>query len=69
MKRSDVQVRKFDVAKWEEISFIPQQYEKVEREITAEEVEAIQRYLRSQQKDDRTIWQKIKAFFPGGHKD
>lgn len=65
-KRSEDKVKKFDIDRWEEISFISGDYTEIDREPTREEIRAIKKFLRKERRgadSKSSIWDKVKAKF------
>lgn len=64
VKRSEAKVRKFAVNRWEEISFLSDDYSRINREPTEKELQAIKQFLADKHTSsdrERSLWSKIKA--------
>ncbi|HKL74645.1 MAG TPA: hypothetical protein VJ881_01135, partial [Halanaerobiales bacterium] len=45
IKRSDQKIDKLNLEKWEIISFIPERFQKIEREATKKEIKEVKKFL------------------------
>ncbi len=69
VKRSEDKIKKFNIARWEEINFLSEDYQEIQRQPTAEELRAIKKYVaKSRRQDKKTslfarILEKIRALF------
>ncbi|MFW5996223.1 MAG: hypothetical protein ACOCQB_03035 [Halanaerobiaceae bacterium] len=59
IKRKENIVKKLNLNRWEEVNFIPGDFKKIERNLTAEEEEKIRKYLAGEENDGSVI-KKIK---------
>ena len=74
VKRSRDKVKKFDIDRWEEISYIPEDYREIDREPTEKEIKSIKQFLRKERKNAsaqnalwvklKAIWQKLRSIIP-----
>ena len=63
--RSDDKVKKLNIEKWEEISFIPESFKEVQRELDLVEKNELKRFLTQRDQGsqkDKSIWKKIKSY-------
>ncbi|MCK8817783.1 hypothetical protein MWH28_10460 [Natroniella sulfidigena] len=70
IKRSDKIVKKLNIEKWEEVSFVPENFKQVNRNITPQEEEQLKAFLIQSQHDKqswqdklKSIWQSITNLF------
>lgn len=60
IRRSPDTIRKFNLNKWDDINFIPEGFQEIDRHISPEEEEELIRFLKG---GKESIWQKIKKWF------
>ncbi|MFW5982063.1 MAG: hypothetical protein ACOCQO_02525 [Halanaerobiaceae bacterium] len=63
IKRDDEIIKKFNISKWDELSFIPSHFQEIDRNITKEEEQELKRFLSSRKKKQNFFcktWQKSK---------
>lgn len=60
IRRSNDTIRKFNLNKWDEISFIPEGFQEISRDLTPEEEYELKNFLT---KEDSSIWAGIKRWF------
>ncbi|MEJ6950807.1 hypothetical protein [Natronospora cellulosivora (SeqCode)] len=63
IKRDENLVKKFNIKKWEELSFIPEDFKEINRNISEEEKKDLSLFLNSQKEGDKgfkQVWQKTK---------
>jgi len=63
IKRSDQKIDKLNLEKWEIISFIPERFQKIEREATKKEIKEAKKFLNNKSSNNRNLWNKIKSIF------
>jgi len=63
IKRSDQKIDKLNLEKWEIISFIPERFQKIEREATKKEIKEVKKFLNNKSSNNRNLWNKIKSIF------
>lgn len=66
IKRSDDKIKKLNLEKWEEISFVPEDFQQIDRKITDKEQKELESFIESTKKSDNksnSIWKKIKNIF------
>ena len=59
IKRSEDKVKKLNVSKWEEVNFIPESFQLINREITRKEKKHIKNVL-EENDDKKSIWKRLK---------
>jgi len=62
IKRSDQKIEKLNLTKWEEISFIPEGFQKIERKATDKEIKEIEKFINKSQ-ESKSFWGKLKNIF------
>ncbi len=63
IKRDNEAVKKFNLNKWDEISFIPENFQEIKRNITLEEEKKIKEVvsqLSINLREKRSIWERMK---------
>ncbi|HKL76672.1 MAG TPA: hypothetical protein VJ881_11460, partial [Halanaerobiales bacterium] len=60
---SDQKIDKLNLEKWEIISFIPERFQKIEREATKKEIKEVKKFLNNKSSNNRNLWNKIKSIF------
>jgi len=63
IKRSDQKIEKLNLKKWEIISFVPERFQKIEREATKKEIKEVKKFLNNKSSNNRNLWNKIKSIF------
>lgn len=63
IRRSSDTIRKFSLNKWDDINFIPEGFQEIDRTIIPEEEEELRRFLNG---GNESIWQKMKKLFSRG---
>lgn len=64
IKRSDQKIKKLNLEKWEVISFIPERFQKMERDVTKKERKEVERFLKNNKSSgNKNLWEKIKNIF------
>lgn len=64
IKRSDQKIEKLNLKKWEVISFIPERFQKIERNATEKETKEVEIFLKNDKSQGKkTLWGKIKSIF------
>lgn len=64
IKRSGQKIEKLNLKKWEIISFIPEDFQKLKREATTKEVKKVKKFLKNNKSQkNNNFWDKIKKIF------
>lgn len=64
IKRSDQKIEKLNLEKWEVISFIPERFQKLERDVTEKERKEVEKFLKNNKSPgNKNFWGKIKNIF------
>jgi uncharacterized protein with PIN domain len=61
IKRDPEEIKKFNLNRWDEINFIPDEFKEIKRELTLEEEREINQFLtRLKARNNSSIWERMK---------
>jgi|GEM_PF-1200626 len=61
IRRDLEEVKKFNLNRWDEINFIPDEFKEIKRELTLEEEREINQFLtRLRARNNSSIWERMK---------
>ncbi len=63
IKHSDTTVNKFNIKRWEEVDFVPQNYKPLSRKPSAKEIKTLKNFLKKRESTKKGPLAKIKQLF------